>query len=172
MTKIKRFSIKIDGKSIEIKTASNFTVAEYIEANKLFVSDKGALDMLMTLISVGSNTDREKLQNVEIEAHNLNRISHFVGNLIQPKQIVPIDQFYHKVTGKTIYANKVTGITFGIRSAVEKFKADTSFEQMVYLLAILIKGTSNVSQIKEVYDELQTYNYIDVFGFVYFFFKK
>lgn len=161
--------VKINNKNHEIKTASELTVKEYIQFFDIVNENSGNIEKLAAYISVLTGENYFNVQNIKFDSHSLRRLSSYIGEIQQPEKMRIIDNFYYKKTGKRIFQKLVNWRALGVRSLLELRKTDNSLELAVYLLAIIISGDFDSEKIEEIYNELQEYNAISVFGFAIFF---
>lgn len=159
--------IKINGTNYDIKTSANLTVKEYIELSKL---DGNILDY----ISVVTGLKFKSIADCFFTDLTLNRLHSYVQPIRQVENLDRSYLFMYKRTGQIVSEK-----TFNFDSVGTMFLMQTRSEQttnnlelMVYLLAIAIQKEYDAEKIENIYNELLEYNYIQIFSFIAFFFRK
>ena len=164
--------IEISGKKYEIKTASELTVKEYVYFFSGITETSKESDIFIRYISAVTGLDFLNVCKIDIDEHSIRRMLAYVGEIKNPMQLNTIDYFYIKNTGRKLYQKNVNWRSLGTRKMLEDKHLETGLELAVYLLAIYIDGTYDNENIEQIYSDLQNYNAISVFGFVWFFFQK
>lgn len=163
--------VNINNKKHKIKPASELTVKEYIDYFSSINEQSGIFDQLMYYLSTITGLTYNEMLDIDISNRDISRISAYIGNITDVELMVESDEFYHKKSGRTIYKNSLKWRTLGARVMLEEKKLNNHLEQCVYLLACYIGGY-DAEKVSAIYDELQDYRAVDVFGFIVFFFKK
>lgn len=164
--------IKINNKNHKIKPSSELTVKEYTQYFHSLKDDSGNLERLICYIVAITGLKYNHVADININETTIRRLFAYIGEILQAKDIPETKEFYYKRTGKTLYQKTVNWRTIGARKLLEERKTDNQIEQVVYLLAVYLSNDYDNEKIEEIYSELQSYNAIDVLGFVVFFFKK
>ena len=164
--------IKINKKNIKIKPASELTVSEYVQIFDKLEDKVNHLEVLIVYLSVTLNLKYNHIADMNINEVSIKRLLAYIGQILQAKDIPVSKEFYYKKTGKILYQKSLNWRTIGVRKLLEERKTDNQLEQIVYLLAIYLSNDYDNEKIEEIYQDLQSYNAIEVLGFVIFFFKK
>lgn len=164
--------IKVNNKSHKIKPASEMAVKEYILLFDGIEKETSSLEILIKYLSITLGLSYKNIADIDINQTTIRRLFAFVGEIITIEDIPESVEFYHKKTGKTLFKKSVNWRTIGARKLLEERKTENAMKQAVYLLAVYISGDYDNEKIEEIYEELQDYNAISIFGFVVFFFKK
>lgn len=164
--------IKINNKIHKIKPASELTVKEYIEIFDKLEDKANHLEVLIIYLSVTLNLKYGHIADININEVSIKRLLAYIGQIPQAKDIPVSKEFYYKKTGKIIYQDSLNWRSIGVRKLLEDRKEENQLKFAVYLLAVYLSANYDNEKIEKIYQKLQDYNAVDVFGFVIFFFKK
>lgn len=166
--------LRLNGKKVFVKTASNMTVTEYINYfSKIKEGDDIFSATLLYLSSIFPDLTFADILYDEISDETIRKINAYCELPIPVDQLPETNEFYYGYTGQRFTQNlnwRAVGVRLELRKSKNKNKCTE--ELIVYLLAILITDNFDSDQIEKSYQRLLNYNAVDVFSFGYFFFQK
>jgi hypothetical protein len=165
-------NIKINNKDYKIKSALELTVKEYVEIFNGITEESSQYDILIRYISVVTGLPYRNVADISISPNSIRRLFAYIGEIPQVKDMPELKQFYYKRKGRMLYRSYENWRTLGVMRMIEQKKVDTQIEQAVYLLAIYLTEDYDNDKVNKVYEDLQSYNAIEVLGFIIFFFKN
>jgi Iap family predicted aminopeptidase len=165
-------NIEINKKKYKIKPASELTVKEYISFFSKLSEKPKQMEIIICYVSAITGLDYKDVTSVSIDSGSIRRLMVYIGEVKPPTSMENIDYFYYKKDAKKIIQKEVNWRSFGVRSMLEDKKTTNQLDLAVYLLAIYLNEKYDNEKIEEIYTDLQDYNAISVFSFVFFFIKK
>ena len=159
--------VKINKVDYEIKTSANLTCKEFIELSKLNGN-------ILDYISVVTGLKFKSVANTFFAESTLNRLHSYVQTIKSINNLERSFLFRYAKTGQIVSEKTFNlysvGTIFLMQSRTET--TANELELMVYLLAIAIQKDYDAEKIDIIYNDLLNYNYIQVYSFILFFFKK
>ena len=160
--------VAINKTKYQVKTSANLTCREYIEYNKRH--DNTILDYL----AITTKQEYKSIADTSFDMLTLNRLNSYIQPLKLVEHLERSYLFRYTKTGQIVSAKtfnfESVGTVFLIQSKAQETKSN--LELMIYLLAIAIQKNYDAEKIEQIYNELLDYNYIQVYSFIYFFFRN
>lgn len=163
--------IRINKKKYEVKETNLLTVSEYLH----FMSIEKFT--FLDYISHFTGFTVDELKKAKINQMSLNTIIQVIGQLPSINQFLEIKRLPDIITigGKDYNYDRINDLCGSVGARIlltQKEPKLKPFENIVYLVAILIDGSLDFEKTDRTFEELREYNYLDVFTIGCFFLRK
>lgn len=162
--------ILINNNPVKLKPANDLTCKEYIDIlNYKNIS-------IIEYIAYFSGYTPEQVKHSKIKTKDLNKIAYLVGQLQNLESFFEIKQIPENISicGKKYEYKNLIDLCESVGARIlytefEKNKQKVDFENIIYLLAIVLDGSLDNESTNRTYENLLKENYTDCFPYAAFF---